>query len=222
MQREGEFSDLLEKAKGGDSHAFDSLAGRFTDRLSWFIRSRLGDRLSRKVEADDLVQETVAAAWRSISEFRGRGEEAFWSWLATIARHAVQSEARKHGAKKRAAEGQQSLHDLVRTEGGGAKELLELLTRSSTSPSEALRRDERFERLKRTLDTLSPEHREVIILARVQKLRTGEIAEKLGKTPDAVSALLYRALLKLRAAFGNTDSMSLPDRSLEEEGYGET
>jgi len=114
-----------------------------------------------------------------------------------------------------------SLQAPVRTESGGVGELVDLLRKTMTSPSEAVRRDERFDRLEKALEHLSPDHRRVIFLARVQELDTEEVARKMGRTPEAVSMLLYRALLKLRAAFGSTESSGLPQRSLEEKSHGD-
>ena len=47
-------------------------------------------------------------------------------------------------------------------------------------------------------------------------LRLHIYAQRMEKTAGAVSMLLYRAQVKLRDAFGHTDSLSLPDRSLED------
>ena len=94
---------------------------------------------------------------------------------------------------------------------------------AGTNPSQALRRNERFERLKRALKALPPDHAQVIFLARIQGLPVKEVARRMERTPEATSMLLLRALMKLKTAFGNTESLHLPDRSLEEEGdrYGE-
>jgi RNA polymerase sigma-70 factor (ECF subfamily) len=86
------------------------------------------------------------------------------------------------------------------------------------SPSKHLRRDERFDRLQHSLDRLSPDHRRVIILSRIKGLTTGEIAIRMDRSESAVKSLLFRALRELKGAFGDTASLSLPDRSLEDRG----
>jgi RNA polymerase sigma factor (sigma-70 family) len=48
------------------------------------------------------------------------------------------------------------------------------------------------------LDALPPAYREVILLARMEGLSTGEVAERMGKSREAVSLLLHRALARLR------------------------
>ena len=78
-------------------------------------------------------------------------------------------------------------------------------------------RAERFDRLKVALDTLKPDHREVILLARIRRLPIEDVAKRMGRSPDAVGHLLRRAIQKLKISFGDTDSFRLPDRSLLDE-----
>ena len=102
-------------------------------------------------------------------------------------------------------------------------ELVNLLKARAASPSKELRRDERFERLKAALSRLKPDYRKVIFLARVRELPMRDVASRMGRSLNATSVLLYRALMKLQEAFGATESLNLPDRRLEyeEESDGE-
>ena len=53
----------------------------------------------------------------------------------------------------------------------------------ASSPSHGVRRKERFERLQHAVDSLSPEYREVILLARIKGMRLAEIAKRMGRSP---------------------------------------
>ena len=86
------------------------------------------------------------------------------------------------------------------------------------SPSKNLRRNERFDRLKDSLESLSPEHREVILLMRIEGLPVEEVAKRMNRSPKATRQLLWRALKDLRESFGDTESLGLPERRLGEEG----
>ena len=88
-------------------------------------------------------------------------------------------------------------------------------------PIQALRRDERFDRFQRAFDALDPDSRQVIFLARIQGLPIKEVARRLERSPNATSILLYRALVKLKGFFGDTESFRLPRRSLRQEGEGD-
>jgi hypothetical protein len=48
-------------------------------------------------------------------------------------------------------------------------------------PERDLRREERFDRFEHAYHTLSPEHQEVIRLARLEGLQVSEVAERLGR-----------------------------------------
>jgi RNA polymerase sigma-70 factor (ECF subfamily) len=76
----------------------------------------------------------------------------------------------------------------------------------------SLRRDERFDRLQAALDELDPDSRKVIVLARIEGLPIKEVAKRMGRSPNATSILLYRAAIKLKERFGDTESLSLPLR----------
>ena len=214
---------LIARARGGDREAFDQLHVLSREAVEAAVRLQAGGLLRVRVEVEDLVQETFLRAFRSLAGFRGEGEASFRSWLGTIAGHVVQDQARKLRAKKGDVLREVSLDAEVAGPGGERFSLEDALRASADSPSQALRRDERFERLKKVLATLRPDHSRVIYLARVEGLPMKEVARQMGRTPEAASMLLLRALLKLKEAFGNTDSFHLPPRTLleEEDSRGE-
>ena len=52
-------------------------------------------------------------------------------------------------------------------------------------------------------------------MSRIEGLRIGEIAERTGRSVDAVKQLLLRGLRSLKRNFGDTESLHLPDRTFE-------
>ncbi|MBI4605153.1 MAG: sigma-70 family RNA polymerase sigma factor [Planctomycetes bacterium] len=133
-------------------------------------------------------------ALEALGRFRWQGAGSFERWLASIAEHVILEAARKDEKRPRLALDPE-------TPGSGA------------SPSEELRREERFERLEKALDRLSPAEREAVLLSRIERLKVDEIARRLDRSPDAVKQLLSRGLRKLKESFGDTESLSLPDRA---------
>jgi RNA polymerase sigma-70 factor (subfamily 1) len=213
--------NLIQKAQRGDRVAFDEFITRCTCRLEALIRGHLGPRLRGKIEVADVRQTTFLKAWQAIGGFHWQGEEALWAWLGTLARHVIQDEARRIHTQKQDVNREVSLAQKVRSPHGDFGELVDLLKASATSPSDVLRRDERFERLRQSMQCLSPDHRKVVFLVCVREMRIKDVAQQMGRRPKAVSMLLFRALKKLKEVFGTTDSLHLPERSLEEEGHGE-
>jgi RNA polymerase sigma-70 factor, ECF subfamily len=219
MQSWSSTKAMIEAAKEGDRMAFNGLVGKFEPALESFVRRQAGKRLQGKVEIEDLLQESFLRAFRSFGRFEGNDEKAFLAWLRTIAEHVILDCARKLRAGKGLLEREVSL-DQKRRAGSGESWEIEnaVATAREDTPSEAMRREERFERLKRGLEGLKPEYSRVIYLARVRGLPIAEVARRMDRTPEAISMLLLRALVKLKSAFGETESFHLPDRSLEAEG----
>jgi RNA polymerase sigma-70 factor, ECF subfamily len=191
--------DLIARARAGDREAFDLVAERLRERLAAFIATRLGDHLERLVEIDDVLQETYLRALKSLDRFEEGGEEGFFRWLCGIALHVIQESARR----------------------GGREWILPVdfeAPGKGTAPEKRSQRDERFDRLQEALDGLTPDHRKVIVLARIERLPIKEVARQMDRTPEAVTQLLWRALQNLKKHFGTTDSFSLPARKLEDRG----
>jgi RNA polymerase sigma-70 factor (ECF subfamily) len=58
---------------------------------------------------------------------------------------------------------------------------------------------EGVERLLERLAALPEEYREAILLAKIEGLSTAEMAERMGKSREAVALLVYRAVKRFRA-----------------------
>ena len=190
--------EMIQRAQTGDHEALEALTAMYRDELDHFVRLRVGAHLREDVQVEDVVQESLAKAVESIEGFQWRGEESFFRWLKGIAEHVILQVAQD-----------QRRNRILYVEQDDSPA-------STVSPSRALRRGERLDRLQEALDSLSPEHRQVIVLARLKGLRIKEIAERMDRSPNAVALLLARALAKLRDTFGDTESLHLPAASIED------
>ena len=190
---------LVDRAQKDDRAAFDRLAAAHEDRLRRFIASWGKLHIGPGIDADEIRQETFARAYQSIARFQCQGEGSFFGWLCGIAKHVLLKAAEKSRRQERLETGVE-------------------VPATGTSPSESLRREERLERLQRSIDDLPPDYRRVIQLSRIEGLKIEEVARRLGRSRHSVKHLLARALERLRAGFGETDSVHLPDRGLHFEG----
>src|SRR3954449_10103951 len=81
--------DLIVRTGEGDRDAFEQLYKRFARPVFGLALRRLGDRF----RAEDAVQETFAAVWRSARTYRpDRG--AGGTWLYAVARNAIADRGR--------------------------------------------------------------------------------------------------------------------------------
>ena len=171
-------------------------------QLLAFIERNLSTALKRKIEAQDLVQETAIDALRSLSAIE-LGDRDPFSWLCQIAERRIIDAHRKFfGAQKRAADREVS--------GGPAKgaqsqmaDLMNLIVVTMTTPSQAFSRDAREFRLSEALKELPEESREALRLRYVEGLPTKDIAARIGKSDGAVRVMLTRSLDRLHGILGD-------------------
>jgi len=212
--------ELIDLARGGSREAFDGIVERYRGKLDTWVQGQLGERLRGKVEAEDIIQESLLQAFQSLGRFRGKTEASFRAWLQAIARHVILNQLRRHRLRGEDQPREVPLDGAALAQNGDLVELKNLLRASGTTPERLVRRNERFERLKGALKSLKPDHEKVIRLACIEGLPMKVVAKKLDRSSEAASMLLLRALLKLKMAFGGTESFGLPGRSLEEEEGG--
>ena len=185
---------LLFKAREGDGGALAELLARSRPSLERYVQARVLGAARGTCETEDVVEETTLRALQKLEHFEWRDERSFQRWLCAIAQRVIL----EHARRRRRLPGQLGQEPAAPT----------------LAASRLLRREERFRRLEGALDGLSDSHREVIFLARIEGLKIREIAERLGRSPEAVKKLLSRGLEKLKEAFGETESFHLPDRRL--------
>ena len=188
---------LVRKAKSGDRHAFERLLESYGGRVRALIASRLKAREMVTVEVDDVLQEALLRSYRAIGGFEWQGEDSFLRWVGGIIDNVIREISRR-GARKPVFRLEHDVSD------------------EPVSPSRAMRREERLDRLHGALNDLVPEYREVIVLSRIEGRSFDEIAERMGRSPNAVKQLLWRALKKLKESFGDTESLNLPRREFKE------
>ncbi|MBU1365099.1 MAG: RNA polymerase sigma factor RpoE [Gammaproteobacteria bacterium] len=69
---------LVERAQGGDKHAFDQLVSKYQRKLGRLLSRFIRD----PAEVEDVSQEAFIKAYRALPSFRG--DSAFYTWLYRI------------------------------------------------------------------------------------------------------------------------------------------
>ena len=122
------------------------------------------------VDAEDVVQETFSGAFQAMPDFDGRSSVR--TWLSRILVNQAAKWRRRRNVRRTV--------------------MLDAAT-PGPSPELGLRID-----VLGTLETLSPEHREVIALREFQGMSYEEMAEVLGVPRGTVESRLFRARQELR------------------------
>jgi RNA polymerase sigma-70 factor (ECF subfamily) len=179
---------LVERAQAGDLEAFETLVARYQDRVYNYVLRMIYDPM----EAQDVAQDTFVRAWQGLPRFRGAS--SFQTWLYRIASNLAIDAAR---SRKRRSLVTVSLDEPV--EGMEASELgHDLPDDERNGPADLLEQQELRRYVWEGIGELSDKLRPVIVLADLQGLSYGEIAEILGCPVGTVKSRLFNARSQLR------------------------
>ena len=193
--------ELIDCANRGDKVARQNLLERYRDYLRRMIAVRLDPRLAARVDASDVVQETMVEAARRMDDYLRERPIPFYGWLRQLAEERIVDNHRRHvTAQRRSVTLEQRDHGLP---DASADALVRKLFAADTSPSNHLIRQERHERLKGALASLSQRDREVLVMRHLEQLSTAEIAAMLEISEPAVKSRLLRALIRMREQMGD-------------------
>jgi RNA polymerase sigma-70 factor (ECF subfamily) len=196
-------SDLLAQARGSGQSALDRLFASCRNYLGLVARAQVESWLQAKVDASDLIQQTMLEAYRDFEHFRGTTEAEWLAWLRRILAHNAANFVRQYrGTEKRQARREVALAGPGGSSAGGLPDPAD----RGESPSELLLRKERELLVADALAQLSPDHREVIMLRNLQRLSFQEVAERMGRSRPATQMLWMRAIQKLQEVLATMDA----------------
>lgn len=164
----------------GDEFAFRQLFDAHMAEVWRFARRRCAS----EHDADDVVAETFAVAWRRWNTVSADGARL---WLLGVARRVLANQRRSLGRLD-------GLRRRIKATGSGV---------FSPDPADTLVDSDR--RLWRALASLAPDDRDLLIMRAWDELAVTGMAELLGCTPNAVSVRLYKARRRLADALARTD-----------------
>lgn len=195
QNQQPDVSELIRRAREGDDEARDQLFETCRSYLGFVARSQVETWLRVKVDASDLVQETMLEAHRDFERFAGGSQQEWLGWLRKILTHNAADFVRHYrGTAKRQARREVRFADPADTMAHGPPEP----AAEGISPSqEFLLHDDQL-RMAAALEQLTPDHQEVIILRNLQRLPFNEVAERMNRTRPAVQMLWMRAIKKLQ------------------------
>jgi RNA polymerase sigma-70 factor (ECF subfamily) len=168
---------------------------RFREYLHLLARLQLGERLPAKLDASDVVQQTLLEAHRKREQFRGQSAAEMAAWLRQLLACTIADALRAAGRAKRDAARERSLEAALDQSSAC---LVGWLAAEQSSPSVQAQRHEQAVRLAEALATLPEVQREALVLRHCQGLSLAEISQRLGRTPAGVAGLLKRGLAQLR------------------------
>ncbi len=173
-------SDLIQRAKRGDKHAYEELVHAYQGiafRTAYVIAGNGAD-------AEEAAQDGFVKAWRALGRFRAVAP--FRPWLLHIVANEARNRRRSAGRRVQLA-----LRAAAEEPSGGA----------APSPEAALLSGEVRQRLVAAVNDLPEDQRTVISLRYFVGLSEAEVGEALGLPSGTVKSRTSRALERLRESY---------------------
>lgn len=185
----------LHQARAGDPQAMERLFESCRSYLNLVARAQVESWLQAKVDASDIVQQTLLEAYRDFKRFQGNTEGEWLAWLKRILAHNAADFIRQyHGTDKRQARREVPLNPSASSSAAGLFEPAD----GEESPSQQVMRKEQELRVAEAVAQLAPDYREVIVLRNLERLPFDEVARRMGRSRPAVQMLWMRAIRKLQ------------------------
>lgn len=168
---------------------------RYRDYLRLLARLQMDSRLRAKLDASDIVQQTLLAAHEHREQFRGRTEAELAGWLRIILANTLAGAARRFATDARDLGRERA----VRASLDESSAPLEgWVAADQSTPSQRVMRDEELVRLAGALAQLPVEQREAIELHHLKGWPITEVAAAMKRTKASVMGLLFRGQKKMR------------------------
>ena len=189
-----EIADLIRRAQQGDAESRERLFALLRSYLGFAARAQLESWLKVKVDASDLVQQTLLEAHRDFDRFEGGSEGQLLAWLRKILLHNVADFVRHYrGTAKRQVRREVPFANPAAS--GPLVGAPEPAAPGASPSQEFLRRDNEL-RLIDALETLYP--------VQVMQIANGGA----GKGAGSVSLLITGQEKYVRAAFDMVQGLS--------------
>lgn len=185
----------IPEARAGSRAALDCLFGLCRPYLLTAARQDLGTALRTRLDAADVVQETLIEACRDFPRFRGRTEKDLLAWLRQILHNNVANERRRH-----VQTAMRSVHCEVSLDETVLNQLQNAARGDGESPSAQAQAREENEALEQALRRLPEHYRQVLLLHTWEELTFAQVGAQLHCSAEAARKLWGRAAEELGAA----------------------
>ncbi|MCX7921299.1 MAG: sigma-70 family RNA polymerase sigma factor [Clostridia bacterium] len=175
---------LLLKSKNGDIEAFEELIEAYQRKVFNMALRMIGNH----DDASELAQEVFIRVYKSIKSFKE--ESSFSTWIYRITSNVCLDELRRRKNKKVI-----SLDEDIKAEDGDIKRQVE---DDKPTPDMVVENKEMRKAVNDAINTLSADHRMVVVMRDIQGLSYDEIAKVLKCPEGTVKSRINRARQELK------------------------
>lgn len=168
---------------------------RYRDYVAMLARLQTPSWLRGKVDASDVVQQTLLEAHEARARLAELDESERRSYLRRMLANNLADLVRRWGAEARDVNRERSLDAQV---ADSSARLASWLAADQSSPSQRVAREEELFVLAEALAQLPEDQRLAVEMMHLQGCKVAEIAMALGRSETAVGGLLRRGMKRLR------------------------
>ncbi len=180
----------------------DVVLRRYRGYLRLLAERRLDPRLRGKLDASDIVQQSMAQAYEAWGQLRGASDGERLAWLKMIVARNVLHALRDFRRAKRDICRELSLEGVVDASSGRLECWLKA---EQSTPSRCVERAEQLLQIACAVENLPQGQRDAVVLFYWQGCSLAEISENLGRSVSAVVGLLHRGVTRLREQFSGLE-----------------
>jgi RNA polymerase sigma factor (sigma-70 family) len=182
-----------------------------SDELRAHVVAKIPPRFRRRIDVDDILQETWATVFHAITDFVPTGSDGLIRWLKTVANRRILDAIRDtRGGKHDGPAAALREADRHRDSFDG---LLANLLASDDTPSRDAAKKEATQALQFVLSVLPDDRQTAIRLRYVDGRWPREIARTMHKTVPAVRSLIFNGMRQLAAEFDDIGDYLSGDHS---------
>lgn len=190
--------ELLLGAGNGDADAVNRLIERHRDAVARMVQMRLDQKIRRRVDVSDVVQDVMIEANRRLQDYIANPVMPFHLWLRHIAKDRIIDAHRRHrGSQKRSVDREQALAVPGATD-HSTMDLAVHLCDGELTPAAAATQREMAARVADAVSELGDQDAEIIIMRHYEQLTNQEVAQALDLSEPAASMRYLRAVRRLR------------------------
>lgn len=190
--------ELLDQARQGDESAVNALMDRHRNSLRQLVRMRLDQKIQKRVDVSDVVQDVLVEANRRLQRYLDNPIMPFHLWMRQIAKDRIIDAHRRHRVSAKRSVDREQQMVAPRGYDQSSIHLASLLGDQRLTPAAAALQQEMAKQVEQAISKLEEKDCEIIVMRHYEHLTNQEIGRVLDLSEPAASMRYLRAIRRLR------------------------
>lgn len=199
---------LIAQAKEGDASAVNQLMDRHRNSLRQLVRMRLDNKIQKRVDVSDVVQDVLVEANRRLQRYMDNPIMPFHLWLRQIAKDRIIDAHRRHRVSAKRSVDREQQMVAPRGYDQSSIQLAALLGDSRLTPAAAALQKEMAKKVEEAIAKLDQKDCEIIVMRHYEHLTNQEIGQLLELSEPAASMRYLRAIRRLKQVLSDDTQQS--------------